>query len=147
MKISWGTGIAVLYITFMVVVLGTVAFSTTQNNDLVTEDYYEKELEYQNQLDKMNRSNALPEQLTVVVDKGGVKITYPSIFEPEFIKGDVVFYRPSSENEDFKIPVAPDVNGIQFIETASISKGLWEVKIDWQAKGNEYYNKKLLMVN
>jgi len=147
MKISWGVGIAVLYIGFMAVVLGAVAFSTTQDVNLVTEEYYEKELEYQAQLDKMNRANALPEKLNVIIEGENIKITFPSIFSPEFLTGKVLLYRPSSGTEDFELPVQPDVHGVQIINTQKMSKGLWKVKVDWKASSSEYFNEKILMVN
>ncbi|GJQ64717.1 MAG: cytochrome Cbb3 oxidase maturation protein CcoH [Melioribacteraceae bacterium] len=147
MKISWGVGIAVLYIGFMVVVLGTVAFSTTQDVNLVTEDYYEKELEYQNQLDKMNRANALPEKLEVKIVDKNIQIKYPSMFSPEFLTGTILFYRPTSGEEDFELPVQPDVHGVQTVLTEKMSKGVWKVKVDWKASASEYFNEKIVMVN
>lgn len=147
MKISWGVGIAVLYIGFMVVVLGTVAFSTTQDVNLVTEDYYEKELEYQNQLDKMNRANALPEKLEVKIVDNNIQIKYPSMFSPEFLTGTILFYRPTSGEEDFELPVQPDVHGVQTVLTEKMSKGVWKVKVDWKASASEYFNEKIVMVN
>ena len=42
----WPIGLAITYISFMVILIGIVVFSTYNQVDLVAEDYYEKEEEY-----------------------------------------------------------------------------------------------------
>ena len=52
MKFNWGTGI-VIFITQFVVSMSAMVFKASQQNvDLVTEDYYEKELAFQGLKDK-----------------------------------------------------------------------------------------------
>ena len=65
MKISWGISISIVYILFVVVMVGAVIFSTTQESHLVADDYYEREIAYQNQIEKMERTKLLPEQLKI----------------------------------------------------------------------------------
>ena len=54
MKFNWGTGIVLAFAAFIVFILYFVVLSTrdpASNHDLVTEDYYKKELKYQEDLD------------------------------------------------------------------------------------------------
>ena len=55
MKFNWGHGIVVTMGIAMSLILVLVYFSYQQTIDLVTEDYYPKQLVYENQIDKQNR--------------------------------------------------------------------------------------------
>lgn len=59
MKLSWGTGIAIFYSVFVIVLVFVVVKSTSIDNALVTDDYYKKDLEYQTQIDKQVNSQGL----------------------------------------------------------------------------------------
>ncbi|MDP2038234.1 MAG: FixH family protein, partial [Ignavibacteria bacterium] len=62
LKLNWGFGIAVTYILFVVVTLVMVFIFMNQDVSLETENYYSKGIEYQGQIDKINRTQSLPEQ-------------------------------------------------------------------------------------
>ena len=47
MKFNWGTGIGLFYVVFVVIMVSMVMFSARNNIDLVQEDYYEKDLNYE----------------------------------------------------------------------------------------------------
>ena len=63
MKISWGTGIAATYIIFVLATLGMTYAMMTKNVDLVSTNYYEKEIKYQEQIDKINNTSGLNDKL------------------------------------------------------------------------------------
>ncbi len=60
---SWGKGIILVFVIFILGIGIMVYKSMTKNIDLVTSNYYEKELKYQEQIDKINNSNRLEEKL------------------------------------------------------------------------------------
>lgn len=147
MKLNWGVGIFAGYGVFLIIVLGTVLFTTTEDINLVTEDYYEQEIAYQQQIDKMNRTKDLPEQLEIKVEQGRIRFAFPKMFESGEISGSLHIYRPSSNKMDLRVPIALNSNNEQIFPTSGIAKGLWEINVDWQANGNEYFNKKKVLIN
>ena len=147
LEMNWGVGIFLGYGVFLVIVLGTVFFSTTQDVNLVTEDYYEKEIAYQQQIDKMNRTKNLPEQIVIKVEPGMIRFTFPEMFKESEIAGSLHMYRPSSKKQDVQVPIALDENFEQVFPTGNIAKGLWEINVDWQVNGVEYFNKKRVLIN
>lgn len=147
MKISWGIKIAATYIIFVIGVLIMVFVFMNQDVHLVTDNYYSKELEYQNQIDKINRTNQLKEQLQIINFPSSIKFVFPKQFDFITIKGIINFYRPSDPSKDLLFDIAPDSLNTQSVVTEKFSKGIWKVKIDWQANNNSYYNEKVLMVN
>ncbi len=147
MRISWGVKIAAVYIIFVLLVLATVIFSTTQDVNLVTEDYYQKEIEYQQQIDKLKRTNQLPEKISVKLDNGFLKIKMPEIFKDKMLSGDVILYRPSDNKKDFQMQLALNSNLEHTFSVEDFETGLWKLKLDWKSEGLEYFHEQILMLN
>ena len=146
-KFNWGFGIAATYIGFVLVVLIMVVIFMKQDVTLETRDYYSKGLEYQTQIEKMNSANELAEPLAISVTPGSIKLAFPRIFTKEELNGKIVLYRPSGDINDLTFDITPDTSRIQLISTKEISKGLWKVRVDWNAKGTTYFNETPIMVN
>jgi hypothetical protein len=51
MKLNWGTGIAIFYGLFMVIMITFVVMSRNVDHSLVMEDYYEADINYQEHKD------------------------------------------------------------------------------------------------
>lgn len=147
MKMNWGKSIAAVYISFMIVTLGVVAFAFTQDVNLVTDDYYAQEIKYQDQIDRIQRTKDLPEQLSINLENEYIKLKFPAMFEPETIIGEIHIYRPSDSKVDIKIPVEVNSAGELYYPKQGIAAGLWKVKVNWGPAGNEYYNEQILMIN
>lgn len=138
MKINWGVFAFSLFGVFVVFMLGMVYFATKQNNELVTENYYEKELEFKEILKKKNQSNQLKEGITYLTNSTYLSLVFPKEIENE-ISGTVVFYKPSSKSADKTFDIKVVGNTQQFSLT-NFAKGMYRVKIDWKADRKEYYN-------
>lgn len=147
MKISWGIKIAATYIIFVTGVIIMVLIFMNQDVHLVTDNYYAKDLEYQEQIDKIDRTGLLKEQLEIVNLQSVIKFVFPSEFSSAIISGRIDFYRPSDQSQDFSVEITTDSLLTQMISTGKMMKGVWKVKVDWSANGNKYYNEKILMVN
>lgn len=149
MKISWGIIILLLYSGFVLLVLIMVMFSFTQRVDLVTDNYYEKEIRYQEQIDKINRTNQLSEKLSFQINGRVVLIKFPNKPEPDNPTNQIYFYRPSNSNYDRVVKVVVDQSNLQKIELnkEKFSKGFWRVRINWVSEGVAYYEEKEFFLN
>jgi len=145
-KISWGVGISITIIVFLIASLATVYFTTTVDYDLVTEEYYENELVYQVQIDKMNRTNELPEQLVIKLEGENIQFKFPSIFNNNEIEGEIYFYKPSNEDLDVQTAIKLDEKNSLYFSYSDLSKGLWKIKVEWGVEGVEYYTEKIIMI-
>jgi hypothetical protein len=142
---NWGKGILAVCIIFVIGVGVMVYISVNKNIDLVTKNYYEEEIKYQQQIDKINNSNNLKKQLIMQQNDGSLVIIFPDD-EYRDIKGEISFYRPSDAKKDFKIPIILSGQNQQVIATNSLQKGLWKVQVNWNKSGVDYYNEEKLMV-
>lgn len=140
MKLNWGTNIAVLYISFVVISGGMAIYMMSIDVELVTDNYYEKELVYQDQIESIRRAEALPEQVTYVDEDEYIKIKFPKIFPHNEIKGEIHLYRPSDEKMDIVFPIELDSNRTVLIPKNELQMGYWKAKIDWRVKSVNYFN-------
>ncbi|MBX3044596.1 MAG: FixH family protein [Candidatus Kapabacteria bacterium] len=146
-KLHWGNSIAIFYISFVLVLVGFVIFTRFNRVELVDENYYEKELKYQNVIDKMDRAGKLPEPLSIESSDSYVRFSYPKSVDQGDISGEITFFRPSDKKLDFTLPVKPDESGFQVVGSSNLEKGMWRVKVDWAVGDTTYYNEQVLVIN
>lgn len=140
---NWGKGIVIVFVIFGLGMAFMAYKAVTKNIDLVSKNYYEKEIKYQDQIDKINNTGGLIENLKFDNTEAGIVITYPNM---SGLKGEISFYRPSDAKKDFKIPVEYGKDNRQVISTQTLQKGLWKVQVNWNAGGVDYYTEGKIMV-
>lgn len=138
MKINWGIFAFSLFGVFVVFMLSLVYFATQQNNELVTEDYYEKELAFKEVLIKKENATKLAEQAELTVVGENLELIFPKEITAE-IMGQIFFYKPSDEKFDQTIDIKPTDNK-QVFPISTFQKGMYRVKIDWKANDTSYFN-------
>lgn len=146
-KFNWGWGIALFYSGFVVFMLALVYTASQHKVDMVTEDYYKKELSYQQHIDKLNTTQKLKQQLQWTVNSQSVMLSFPAEVAHSNIKGEVVFYRPSNSAEDFTVPITVDSSGIVTVQSQKFKKGVYRMQIDWSAGDIAYYNEGIVNIN
>lgn len=147
MKFNWGTGIVLAFIGFISFIMYfviTMNIDDKYDHDLVTEDYYKEELEFQNDIDKETNAKALTENINwKIVDKG-LLITFPETLVVEEISGKVFLYRPSNKQLDFEIPISLSNHNL-LIPDKRLLDGRWNINVDWQYNGISYLYKKEIL--
>jgi hypothetical protein len=146
-RLNWGVMIAIFYSTFVVVLVAFVIYSTTVKYDLVADDYYDQEINYQQQIDKIKRAKTFEEPLSVENLPNMLMLQYPNEVEHNRLNGELHFYRPSDKNLDFKVKVSADSNNRQFVQTQKMKSGLWKLKANWAEGDSTYYNEFVLVLD
>jgi len=144
MKINWGTGIVLAFIGFMCFILYFVVKVNTDkkyDHDLVTEDYYKEELDFQNDINKETNAKNLSENISWKKTEEGLLITFPETFTINNISGKVFLYRPSNKQLDFETPISLSNHNL-LIPDKRLLDGRWNIKVDWQYNGKSYLFKK-----
>jgi hypothetical protein len=146
MKISWASGIIFAILGFLVISIATIIFSFNQDVNLVSDDYYEQEIIYQQQIDRINRTNELSEQLSIKVIDSVISLHFPSLFEGDSISGKITLYRPSDRNADLLIPISVDTTNHLYLSTDNLDRGLWKIKVSWFGNSNSYFDEKNIIL-
>jgi hypothetical protein len=137
-KIGWGTRIAILYGGFVVLMVSLVTMSMKQDFSLVSDDYYQQELAYQNTIDASRNRSALSAPATVSAYTKEVVIGFPAEFAGSSITGTVHFYSPVATKLDRKFDIAASDN-VMHIVREDLVNGRYIVKLSWVAAGTTYY--------
>lgn len=147
MKWNWGTGITLVMISFMGFILYMVITMSTDKNysfDLVTEEYYAKEMVYQTEIDAEKNLNQLEEKITGQKTADGWLLSFPSELTNENIQGNLFLYRPSNQQLDFNLPLV--LTGSQLLIPAQqLIDGRWNITIDFKYKSKDYLYKKSIV--
>lgn len=135
---NWGYKILIVYGIFVAGIMFMVFRSANQKMDLVTTDYYAKELKYQDDINATENANALSENIKYEIKDNQVVLYFPKDLFGKTITGNAVLYCPSDEDKDikkdFSLQDAPLV-----LQLTAHSKGQFELHITWQAGGVSYY--------
>ena len=143
--LSWGVGIWLLYGGFVLFILACVGFASMQSFDLVEDNYYKKGIEYQGQIDKIDRTRALAVQPKIRLNQANaIEIVFPESFSAEKLTGSATLYRPSNSQYDKQVSL--DGTRQVAIPMGLLPTGLWKVKLDWQYDGQSYYSEETIII-
>lgn len=145
-KWNWGTKLLIGMILFMAMMIGFMIASFMQDVNLVENDYYTKELKYQEQINKETNTRNLKEKISIQIINEQIVISFPANFITDSIKGEIVLYRPSSGGLDVKIPLEFDEQNTIIHPTKNLVKGKYELKIDYEYLSVPYFQKKTVFI-
>jgi hypothetical protein len=132
-------------IAFFVVALigcGTfVAYCNRHPADLVAADYYEQEVRYQGQIDRLQHAQQQAQPASVAYDPAArcIRLHLPRTSTPGQATGTIQLYRPSAINLDRQLKLATDAQGAQIIDATGLAAGLWKVRVFWNVGQQAYF--------
>lgn len=145
-KWNWGTKLFIFTAIFMLFLIAFFIMMSLQTFHLVEKDYYPKALEFQGQIDKNNNTKSLDERVRIENRGEYIEFEFQTFFNPDSIKGDIIFYRPSESREDLKVPIQLDSTGKQYYPVKNLLKGKYIVKIEYYYENKGYYQEDPVLV-
>lgn len=147
-KSRWGIGIAVAYTLFFLAMVSMVIASRFQRSDLVTRDYYEQEIQYQQQIDRLARTAAHGRELDIRFDPAlnAVIVQFPTAVAGSNVSGKIALFRPANAAYDKTFDISIDAANRQVISCDRLPRGLWRVKIAWRIDSEEYYTEEIVQL-
>jgi hypothetical protein len=143
--LNWGNGLIIFFVIFFIWVFSFVFFAMRQNNDLMSDDYYQKGANYTDQININKRSvtyqdsiqiNKTSNQVQIVLSKGLIS-SGDSVF--------VYFFRSSDKTKDlrfgFKAQESP-----YLINSEKLFHGRYQVSLTWTIRNEKYSVTKTLDV-
>ena len=140
---DWGKRILLTIIAFVALIMTLVVISVRMDGiELVTENYYQAEINYQDRIDQ--ESSALRLDRTV--------ITYHSIDKnlvldlPNGSNGKLQLFRPSDATLDQELLVnVLDANSTT-VSLVDLKAGYWKIQLSWTEGGKMYYEEKKITI-
>jgi hypothetical protein len=144
----WPIGIIAVCSVFVAGTAGLIVMACSQKVELVSPDYYEKELKFQGQIDRAERTRRDASQATVAFDVGRqcITVSLPPGQAASEVAGTIELYRPAAAGMDHAVKLAPDASGVQRLDARAMAPGLWRVRVNWTANQQGYYLEQKVVV-
>lgn len=143
MKLSWGHIIIFGYLAFIGGIGFLVYKATNEKFDLVTKDYYDQELKYQQVIDQSANTAKLSAPLVIEPSADELKIIFPTEMKDKMKAIDFYLYYAADAKRDFRRSF--QLNANEFSQPLPPAmKGMYELKLSWEVDGIKYYFEKKL---
>ncbi len=127
---NWGKGITIALVLFIgfIVCLGTILMR--QNVDLVAEDYYQQEINYESQISAESNAKKLEDKPIFTQEDNYFIVTVP---EGDFTKITLDLKRPNNSDKDLQF----DIVGTKMfmIEKSKLDAGQYSLELRYEFEG------------
>ena len=143
---NWGKGLALALIAFAGLMTWFVVKAAQNPEPLVTEQYYEQELVYQDRIDAMTRANALSSRVMFTVAGDAVLLRFPAETHAGHITGTLRLQRPNQPLDDRAVEVVGDSSGVFLSAPLGLKSGRYNAELEWSLGEGAYYTAEKLLV-
>ncbi|MEZ5103885.1 MAG: FixH family protein [Draconibacterium sp.] len=137
MKWNWGTGIFIFLVLFLAACTAFIIFAMQQDVNLVHKDYYEKGVNYTEQMNTNARSKQYYSSVQTQLQNEYLRVDFEQSLAAKIDSGNVLLYRPSNSNQDIIMPLSLTDNSI-FISKSNLVSGRYILKLNWFSDGLKY---------
>lgn len=141
---NWGRWIIVSFILFAMFIGTLVVICVRQDIPLVSKQYYQEELDYQNQIERIENTKALTESPSISIVNDSLRITYPRFSKME--NGILKLFRPSDPRLDRQYDLVNSTRESQTFGIGDLQKGLYKARMLWEQDGKEFYLEKTIVI-
>ncbi len=132
-KFTWAHGLMIALGSFMIFISSLVFFAGNMG-EMVDDNYYEKTVHYQDDIDAAKRANSLDKKPEIIEQANGYLIRFYE--EPQ--RGEVLFLRSNNSSEDVKQPLKLNSRKEQLMHATDLIKGEYDVSLRWKQDGKNY---------
>ena len=142
---NWGYKILFVYLFFIAGIIFLVYKSSSQKVDLVTENYYQQELKYEQKIDEAERAQSLSAPIKYEVNKNQILIFFPEEMKGKKIIAQTLLYHAADENKDSVYTMETN-SGTLTMVLPQTDKGMYELKMDWKVDTTKYYSEHKVII-
>lgn len=137
---SWGHGVVIALFAFIVFILSMLFLfpNGQKNSEMVTDNYYEEELKYQDVIDAKQNADNLKEKPVYSQEKDGIKIVFPKEYNNTNTTVKFVLNRTDDQNLDIKKPVQLDAAQSFIIPAQVLKVGNYTLRLMWTKDKTDY---------
>lgn len=145
---NWGWKIVAVFGLFVTFIMYMVISMINTKVDLVSDSYYQKEIEYQKQIESLKNTSELPSKnlLSYRAETNQLVLQLPEGMNPETVQGEMVFFRPSQKTLDQKEPLRLNAEGKQVFDLSNKKTGLWKAQLSFTYRDKPYFLEKELIL-
>jgi len=139
---NWGKGIIIFMASFMAFILWMVFTLMSKNTDLESEDYYKKEIAYEQEIQAQRNANEAKEKVKVSENKEFIILQFPLVEKIDTVS--VEFFKPNDKKGDQLF--AEVGTKTMMVDKKKLQKGLYQINIHYQVASKKFLQKEELML-
>jgi nitrogen fixation protein FixH len=145
MKINWGVKAFLFYTSFIVFIIFLVSLTMREKIELVTENYYEKDAEYQQRANEAKNFEAISGQVKFLVRNDSVILQFTNPNDQPFSTVVTNFQRPSDSTLDLDTSFSSVINQVS-LPIGLFKKGMYRLKIRMEHPSNNFFKEQVLVI-
>ena len=140
---NWGKGIIIAMGAFMSFILFMVFTLMSKSTDLESEDYYKKEIEYEQEMNALKNASQLKENAEINLTEEFVVVVLPT--KEDVSNVQIALFRPDNKKMDKLL----NENNSKTIMIAknTLLKGRYNVAIKYEVNGKKILQKEEIMID
>lgn len=147
-KLNWGHGLTIFILLFIITMVGMVVYSFQQTNEMIDDNYYQKEIEYQTLIDARQKLNSILKDEKLILDSvNTIFFKFPKTTFESGIKGTIEMIKIDNEKLDLNIPIIVNTEGIQTLSKDKLNKGTYRTRISWTNHSDSFYYDHSFFIN
>jgi len=145
----WPYGIIAVFAVFIPATIGLIVMACSHKEELVSANYYEQEIKFQAQMERLARTQKLGPQAGVAYDAAAhsLSISLPTDHVRREATGRIELYRASAAGLDRQVKLQPDANGLQTLDTSELAPGAWKVRVSWKVGNEDFLIEQKVVLN
>ncbi len=138
---NWGNKLILVFIGFAGLMATLVYKAVNTRFELVSKEYYQDELRYQDKID--GRANAASIGTVLITGENeNLVLQLPKEMVGLTVKGEAWFYYKTDATKDLRLPLATDTAGRQIVDRKKLPANKYLLKLSWEAANKKYYLEK-----
>lgn len=139
-NLSWGHGVMIALLAFIIFILSMLFLfpNGQQNSEMVSDNYYEEELLYQQVIDAKGRADKLVNKPVYSQNSSGITIKFPADYSNGNARIKYVLNRTDDKNLDVKKDAVLDENKSFTIPANLLKFGSYTLRLTWVKNKTEY---------
>lgn len=140
----WPVGIVIYFASFVVMVIIFAIMASDVRFDLVAEDYYEQEVNYQSHMEAVRRAKSLDPGLEMNRQGNTLVLTFPPGHVPD--TGLVHFYCPSNSDWDKRVTLSVNEVNQCLLSVDLLNPARYDVNVYWTTNGAKYFQESRIWI-
>ncbi len=143
MTINWYHKILLVLAAFIAMLTYFAVRSVNAPLELVTEKYYEAEINYQNRINHITNAGNLLVKPRITAQQGKLSVQFPP--ESNHITGTLNLYYAANSQHDKSFPIT--LNSLnQFDVDVQNRHGAYRIQLTWEENGTNYFTEEKLFL-
>lgn len=133
---NWGKGITLFIICFIATMLGMVYIAFKQSNEMIEDNYYDREVKYQKIIDAKSNLRPLLNDFELKDTFQFIWLKLPLAAARKIENGELRMIKMDRADADQTIPIEqPETH----IDKSKFQKGIYHIKLSWTSENIPYF--------